>query len=529
MRSAIVVGGGFSGIGKGLVCASTCLLMKCRGYDMQYLKFDPYLAIGAGGLSPVEHGNVWVTRDGHECDLDIGHIERITSLALGKENICTSGQLYKELMDEQERGEHLGKTITNTFITKKIVQRLEALGEKSDIVISEIGGSVDDLESGVFLRAICELKQKYKNDCLVILVAPVVWLETVQEFKTKPLQRSVRDLQSYGINPDVLICRSVKAIPSDILDKISNSCNISQDAIFVGEDCKTVYEVPLQFYHQNLDDLIVDKFHLKRNYCKIQKYREVIENYNELKAKPIVNISLVGKYKNTSESYLDIKEALVHGAIYNQVELKINWVNSEDLEKTDDDSLLKGSQGIIVAPGFGGRGIAGKIKAVTYAREHKICFFGICLGLQCAVIEIARNMLKLKEANSLEFDKDTPYPVINFVAGQDKVTKKAGTMRLGAYECELKKDSLVSEIYKKKIISERHRHRYEVNNDYIEALDKIGFKVSGTNPGTNLVEIMEMDTKIHPCFLGAQFHAEYQSTLTSPHPLFAYFLKVCKS
>lgn len=522
-KFVIVVGGIVSGVGKGLVAASIALLLKSRSFNIEYLKFDPYLCINAGLLNPNEHGEVFVLDDSTECDLDLGHIERITGLNLTKNNICTSGTLFKELIEEQERGDYLGKTITNKpFITDKVIGRLDQLGKNSDIVIAEIGGTVDDIESSVFLEALCQLKQQKRNDCLVILVSPVLWMETIKEYKTKPLQRSVRDLQSYGIIPDILVCRSTRELPENIVDKVCHATNINKDSVFVGADCASVYDVPIQFYKQNLDDAIVDKFGLKRNPCKIHKYKSVVESY--LTHNEVVKIGVVGKYNNFTEAYLSLKEAVYHAAVANEVKAEICWINAKEIDQAKDMrgvwKHFENIDAVIIPGGFDSSGIEGKIKAIKYVREKKIPFLGICLGLQCAVIEVARNICHLEDANSVEFDKATKHPVIHFVEGQENIRKKSGTMRLGAYDCELVKGSIVHELYKKNLISERHRHRFEVNGDYVEVLEKAQFVVSGNNPDSNLVEMMEFNRELHPFFVATQSHPEFKSRLGSPAPLF---------
>jgi CTP synthase len=513
-----------SGIGKGIVAASTALLMKSRSHSVEYIKFDPYLSIDAGCLSPNEHGETFVLDDSKECDLDLGHVERLSSLNLTKDNICTSGTLFKELIEEQERGDYLGQTINNSFIVNKIIDRFEKLGSRSEIVIAEIGGTVDESESTVFLEAVSRMKQKYRNNCLVVLVAPVLWMDTIKEFKTKPLQRGVRDVQSFGIIPDILVCRSGKEIPKNILEKISNSTGIHGDNILIGLDTPVIYSVPIQLYEQNYDDIIADKLGLKRNHCKIQKYKDIVEKYTQAEDFDTINIGIVSKYENRDEAYLSIKEALTHAAMSCNVKVQIHWIKADELEKYKDmrgiNKHFENINGIIIAPGFDSRGIEGKIKAIQYAREKKVPLLGICLGLQLAVVEFARNVCDMENANSMEFNKDTPYPVIHYMEGQEDIKKKQGTMRLGSYDCELKKDSLAFQVYGTKLIKERHRHRLEVNQQYLERYANNGFNVSGINPDTGLVEMMELDIKLHPYFLLTQAHPEYKSRLVNAAPLF---------
>jgi len=524
-RHIIVCGGVLSGIGKGIAAASIALLMKQRGHTVQCIKFDPYLNVDAGIISPHEHGEVWVTDAGEETDMDLGHYYRIAGID-GK--IYTSGKLYKELIDEQEHGKWLGQTLqVIPHVTQKIIHQLEALSKDNEIVISEIGGTVGDLESGQFYEAVRQFKQKYRDDCMVILVAPVLWMPTVGEFKTKPLQRSVIDLQSHALQPDMILCRVDRPIPSKILDKVANLTNVPREAVIDAPDVSTVYQVPLEFYARHVDDLIVDSFHLGRKGCRIHKYRELVEKYLD-SSLPTVTIGVFGKYNNASEAYISLKEACYHAGVANDVRVQIRWISSEDVEKSDDlKPFFKELNGIIIPGGFDSRGIEGKIKAIQYARENKIPFLGICLGLQCAVIEFARHVCNLV-ANSIEFDKDTLNPVIHYVAGQEKLTKKAATMRLGAYDCDLEKDTIVREVYKKKSISERHRHRYEVNGQYTEQYAQYGFIVSGRNPQSSLIEMMELKRELHPYFVGTQSHPEFRSRFEIPAPLFDGLVKAAK-
>jgi CTP synthase len=534
----IVCGGVVSGCGKGIAAASIALLMRQRGHSVQCVKFDPYLNVDAGVLSPHEHGEVFLCEDGHECDMDLGHYERIAGITTSKLNILTSGALYKELINEQEHGKWLGSTIQIIpHVTNKIIERLEEVGKLVDtsgtlgsgqgIVISEIGGTVGDLESGQFYEAVRQFKQKYRDDCLIVMVAPILWMPTVGEFKTKPLQRAVVDLQSHNLQPDMLLCRVDRPIPSTLLDKVANLTNVPREAVIDAPDVSTVYQVPLEFYARHVDDLIVDSFHLGRKGCRIHKYRELVEKYLD-SSLPTVTIGVFGKYNNASEAYISLKEACYHAGVANDVRVQIRWISSEDVEKSDDlKPFFKELNGVIIPGGFDSRGIEGKIKAIQYARENKIPFLGICLGLQCAVIEFARHVCNLV-ANSIEFDKDTLNPVIHYVAGQEKLTKKAATMRLGAYDCDLEKDTIVREVYKKKSISERHRHRYEVNGQYTEQYAQHGLIVSGRNPQSNLIEMMELKRELHPYFVGTQSHPEFRSRFEIPAPLFDGLIKAAK-
>lgn len=520
----IVAGGVISGTGKGVSAASIGLLLKFRGHNVSLIKFDPYLNTNAGVLAPREHGECFLCDDGTETDLDLGHYERIAGISVSNRNICTSGTLHKELIEEQENGKYLGQTIQLIpHLTDKIQQRLLDLGKDHDVVIAEVGGTVGDAESFAFFEAIRQFKQNYKNDVVVVMVAPILWVNTIKEFKTKPLQNAVKCLQSHGLQLDVIFCRVDRPVPEKILAKVSNLANVPRECIFDAPDVSSIYEVPLSFYDRHVDDLFVDLFHLNRSACRIHKYREVVEKYvnNHLQS---VQIGIFGKYENCDEAYISLKEALIHAGIANDVKVEVKWIKAEDLEKYKDHrgthKFFDGLHGIIVPGGFDTRGTEGKIKAIQYVREKKIPFLGICLGLQCAVIEYARNVCGLDEANSLEFDPNTPYPVIHYVEGQENQEKKSGTMRLGAYDCELSKDSLAHELYNTKLISERHRHRFEVNNEYLETLESKGLIVSGKNPTSGLVEIMELSKEIHPYFIGTQAHPEFKSRLTNAAPLF---------
>jgi len=520
-----ILGGVISGTGKGISAASIGFLLSLRGHKVQPIKFDPYFNTNAGVLAPREHGEVFLCDDGSETDLDLGHYERIIGVHVSSKNILTSGTLYKELLTEEEEGKYLGQTVqVIPHLTDKIQDRLKDLGKEAEIVICEIGGTVGDLESGPYLEAIRQFKQKNWDDVLIMLVAPILWIPTIKEFKTKPLQNSVKEMQSFGLQPDILLCRIDREMPTKMLDKIANLTNVPREAVFDAPDVSTIYRVPIEFYNRHIDDLIADKFHLKRNGCRIHKYRELVEKYVNHEDMPIVNIGIVGKYDNCGEAYLSLKEAVYHAAVEHEVKAEIKWINAKELEQAKDMrgvwKYFEDVDGVIVPGGFDSSGVEGKIRAIKYVREKKIPFLGICLGLQCAVIEIARNLCHLDAANSVEFDKETKHPVIHFVEGQEKIRKKSGTMRLGAFDCELVKGTIIHELYKKSTISERHRHRYEVNVEYIEFLAKVQFLVSGINPDTKLVEMMELDRNVHPFFVATQAHPEFKSRLGCAAPLF---------
>jgi CTP synthase len=520
----IVVGGVISGTGKGVSAASIGLLLKFRGHNITLIKFDPYLNTNAGILAPREHGECFLCDDGTETDLDLGHYERIAGINVSKKNICTSGTLHKELIEEQESGKYLGQTIQMIpHLTDKIQERLVELGKDKDVVIVEIGGTVGDSESYGFFEAMRQFKQKYKDDVLIAMVAPILWVNTVKEFKTKPLQNSVKELQRHGLQPDVVFCRVDRPIPEKLLSKVSMLTNVKREAIFDAPDVQSIYQVPIEFYNRHVDDLFVDLFRLNRSACRIHRYREIVEKYvaNHM---PAIEIGVFAKYDNCDEAYMSLKESLIHAGIANDVRVNIRWIKAEDIEKYKDlrglHKHFEGLDGIIVPGGFDNRGTEGKIKAIQYVRERKIPFLGICLGLQCAVIEFARNVCGIEGANSLEFNQETPNPVIHFVEGQENLSKKSANMRLGSYECELARDSMALELYGSKIISERHRHRYEVNQKYVDQYLKKGLKVSGKNPDGGLVEMMELDRSIHPYFIGTQAHPEFKSRLMNASPLF---------
>lgn len=521
----IVVGGVYSGSGKGVSTASIGLLLKMRDLKVVPVKFDPYLNINAGILSPREHGEVFLCDDGSETDLDLGTYERIMGVEVSSANILTSGQVYEELLAEQKEGKYLGQTVQCVpHVTDKIQARLRKMGEGNDCVIVEIGGTVGDLESGPFLEAIRQFKQDNFDDVIIIHVAPILWIPTLKEFKTKPLQQSVKTLQSFGLTPDIILCRcpSDRELPTKLLDKVANLTGVRRKAIFAAPDVKTLYHVPLEFYNRDVDDMIIDRFRFGRNGINVKKHKELVEKM-VAPGLPIVEVGVLAKYiENADEAYLSLKEALIHSAAAINAKVNIHWISAEDVEncKRGVGKFFDNLHALIVPGGFDSRGVEGKIRGAKWAREHKLPFLGICLGLQCAVIEFARNILSI-EANSTEFDPNTSGPVVHFIAGQESLTEKSANMRLGAYDCELVKESLAYELYRKKLISERHRHRYEVNSIYVEEMAGKGFRVTGKNPQTGLIEIMELDRSIHPFYIGTQAHPEFRSRLMSPAPLFA--------
>lgn len=524
MKFIVTVGGVISGTGKGVSSASIGLLLKLRGLNIQLIKFDPYLNVNAGLINPMGHGENFVLDDGTETDLDLGTYERTTGLSMSKKNICTSGTLYKEIIEEQERGDYLGQTVQMcVHLTDKIQKRLINLAKDCDIVIVEIGGTVGDIESSIFFESIRQLKNKYKDDVLITMVAPILWVPTISEFKTKPLQNSIRELQRYGLNPDILLCRTDRDVPQKILEKISKLVNLPIEGIFEAKDVDSIYEVPIAFYNRHVDDYIVDMLRLKRTSCRIHKYKDLIEKKSEMS----IQVGVCGKYSNHHEAYVSLREALTHAALFLGVKVNIKWISAQNLDKSNIKETLSGLNALIVPGGFDDTGVEGKILAINYARVNKIPFLGICLGLQCAVIEFARNVCDLKNANSEEFDQRTESPVVHYLDGQKNIKIKSASMRLGSYDCELEKDSISYQLYGKKIVSERHRHRLEVNSAYLENFSSKGFFVKGKNPGSQLVEIMEIDSKLHPFFIGTQAHPEFKSNLWNPAPLFKGLVEAC--
>ncbi len=528
VRYIFVVGGVYSGTGKGIGAASIGLLLRMRGLNVTLIKCDPYLNLNAGTMNPRQHGEVFLCDDGSETDLDLGHYERLAGITVSSKNIFTSGALYKSILEAEETGKYLGETVQIVpHVTNKIQERLLEVGEGHDVVIAEIGGTVGDSESFAFYQAISQFMHKNPDGSMIVMVAPVIWNNTVKEFKTKPLQNSVRSLRQEGLVPDMLLCRCDRSVPDPILDKIARLTGVDRTAVFEAPDVETIYQVPIEYYERHVDDLIADKFHLPRKGVKIHKYRDLVERHVNGHDLPVVTIGIVGKYENCDEAYLSLKEAITHAAVQNHVKHKIQWINAGELESDNSDVWrdFDSVQGVIVPGGFDSRAVEGKIRAIQHCRENKIPYLGICLGLQCAVIEFARNVCHITEANSQEFSKTTKNPVIHFVEGQHEDIKKSGTMRLGAYECDLFRHTIVRDLYNKKLVSERHRHRYEVNDRYVGEYEKNGLRVSGRNPQSNLVEMMELDQAIHPYFVGTQAHPEFKSRLGDPAPLFSGLMK----
>ncbi len=520
-----VTGGVVSSLGKGIACASLGTLLEARGYKIALLKFDPYINVDPGTMNPFQHGEVYVTEDGAETDLDLGHYERFTSLTLSQNHNSTSGQVYDSVIRAERRGDYLGGTIqVIPHITNEIKGRIKKVTRRGrvDIVITEIGGTVGDIESLPFLEAIRQFRLDLgRENVLYVHLTLVPYVKAADELKTKPTQHSVGRLREIGIQPDILLCRTERPLSKSVKEKIGLFCNVKEEAVIQAKDTRSIYEIPLIFRKEGLDKIVLKFLRLKMKSSHLEEWEKMINVLKNPKAE--ISIAVVGKYVRLQDSYKSIYEALTHGGIANFVSVRIIKVDSEKIEEKGAEKYLNDVAGILVPGGFGTRGIEGMIKAITYAREKKIPFFGICLGMQCAVIEFARNVSKLKEANSTEFDKKTAHPVISLLEEQKKIKDLGGTMRLGAFPCRLIKDSLASKIYQRRNIRERHRHRYEFNNLYRGTLEKKRLRFSGFLPGKNLVEIIELPD--HPFFIGCQFHPEFKSRLLFPHPLFSAFIK----
>lgn len=520
-----VTGGVASSLGKGIISASIGKLLQARGYKITIQKFDPYINIDPGTLNPYEHGECYVTADGQETDLDLGHYERFTGIETTKYNNYTTGKIYKSVIEKERRGDYLGKTIqVIPHITDEIKRDIMFLGKKNDydFVISEIGGTVGDIEGLPFLEAIRQLKWDLGKRALCIHLTYVPYLAAAKELKTKPTQHSVKELQSVGIQPDILVLRAEHELSQSLRKKVANFCNVDADAVIQSIDMPTIYEVPVRMAEQKLDTIILNKFGMKVNEEQVilGPWKDFLTRRHN--AKSVVNIGLVGKY-DLQDAYKSILEALSQSATYNDYKLKTHFINSEKLTKEDVGEKVSAMDGIIICPGFGQRGIEGKIIAAEYCRNNDIPTFGICLGMQIMVIEFARNVLKYADANSSEMDEKTPHNVIDIMEEQKNITNMGGTMRLGAYKCRLDEQSLAFQAYQKTEISERHRHRFEFNDTYKNEFEAQGMHCSGVNPDTNLVEIVEVPKL--KWYLGTQFHPEYSSRVLAPHPLFMSFIK----
>ncbi|HZI89337.1 MAG TPA: CTP synthase [Candidatus Polarisedimenticolia bacterium] len=524
-KFVFVTGGVVSSLGKGIAASSIGSLLKSRGLQVTIQKFDPYLNVDPGTMSPYQHGEVFVTDDGAETDLDVGHYERFLGVSMHRENNVTAGQIYDSIIQKERRGDYLGRTVqVIPHVTDEIKSRMLAITKQGqvDVAIVEIGGTVGDIESLPFLEAIRQLRLELRRDnTLFVHVTLVPHLGAAREIKTKPTQHSVRELRAIGIQPDILLCRTEITLPTDVKEKIALYCNVPKEAVIEAIDVASIYDIPLMFHRGGLDDLIIETLRLTAGAPDLKAWQAYADRVRS--AKEQVTIAVVGKYTHLRDAYKSINEAIAHGAAANGVSVKIDWVDSERVELDGPAALLGTAHGVLIPGGFGDRGTEGMIQAARYARERKTPFFGICLGMQCAVIEFARDVAGLDAADSSEFRADTPHPVIDLLESQQGVSKKGGTMRLGAYDCELAPESHAAEAYAQSHVAERHRHRYEFNNRYRADLEKSGLRVAGTYKDLNLVEIVELPD--HPWFVGVQFHPELRSRPSDPHPLFRGFVK----
>ncbi|HRV04900.1 MAG TPA: CTP synthase [Candidatus Ratteibacteria bacterium] len=518
-----VTGGVVSSLGKGIASASIGALMESHGYRISMIKLDPYINVDPGTMSPFQHGEVYVTTDGAETDLDLGHYERFTNAKISRMNNATSGQIYYSVIQKEREGKYLGKTIQVVpHITDEIKQKITALTKKVDIIVCEIGGTVGDIESLPFLEAIRQIHFEHNSDTVFIHLTLVPFIKAAGELKTKPTQHSVASLREIGIQPQILLCRTEKPLSSELKEKIALFCNVRKQAVIEAIDTPSIYEIPLVFHKQNLDKIILDLIQLPSHpHPALEKWNNIVNILHNAEEK--VCIGVVGKYIKLQDSYKSIYEALVHGGIANHCRVEFNRIDSEQIEKEGAENLLKDVDGVILPGGFGIRGIEGMIETVKFCRESKLPFFGICLGLQCAVIEFARNVCGLRNATSTEFESNTTEPVICLLDEQKNITKIGGTMRLGAYPCGIEPGSIASRAYKKKKILERHRHRWEFNMKYFNLMKQHGMKFTGFSPDKKLVEIIEVEG--HPFFIATQFHPEFQSKPFACHPLFAAFIK----
>ncbi len=526
-KYVFVTGGVVSGLGKGITAASLGRLLKARGYKVTIQKFDPYLNVDPGTMSPFQHGEVFVTDDGTETDLDLGHYERFIDESLTVNSNITTGKIYWSVLNKERKGEYLGATVqVIPHITNVIKEKVYRAGEETaaDFVITEIGGTVGDIESEPFIEAIRQVSaEKGKENVVYIHVTLVPYLKMSGEMKTKPTQHSVKQLLSVGIQPDIVVCRTEYALSRESIDKLALFCNVEKDCVIQNLDCSSLYEVPLMMEKERLAHIVCRKLGKECGEPDLADWLDVVDK--EKKLDKSVEIALVGKYVELHDAYLSIVESFNHAGIHDGAHVKIRWIQAEEIEEKGCDELLKGVSGILVPGGFGSRGVEGKIKAVEYARVNKIPYFGICLGMHCTVIEFARNVLMLKDAHTSEIEPNTPYPVIDLMPDQKNIANLGGTMRLGAYPCNLSEGTISRQAYNANRISERHRHRYEFNNDYRIRMQDAGLVIAGTSPDNRLVEIVELKKDIHPWFVGVQFHPEFKSRPNRPHPLFKDFVK----
>lgn len=528
-KYVFVTGGVASSLGKGIIASSLARLLQARGYRVANQKLDPYINIDPGTLNPYEHGECYVTDDGAETDLDLGHYERFTGCPTSQANNITTGRIYQNVINKERRGDYLGKTVQIIpHITDEIKRNIKLLGSTGnyDVVITEIGGTVGDIESLPFIEAVRQLRWELGEKSVLIHLTLVPYLAASGELKTKPTQHSVKSLLEIGVQPDVLVLRTEHELNTDLKRKVAQFCNVAPKAVIQSIDVSTIYEVPIKMQEEKLDEIVLEKLGLPLNsepdLEAWNKFLYKLKNYSRE-----VKIALVGKYVELHDAYKSIVEAFIHAGAVNDCKVSIKWIHSEELTEDNVQEILKDVHGVLVAPGFGHRGIDGKLTAIKFARTNNIPFFGICLGMQMAVVEFARDVLHFEGADSTEMTPKTKYPVIDLMDSQQDVTEKGGTMRLGAYKCELKEGSKAYAAYGKKMIEERHRHRFEFNDKYAEAFEKAGMSTTGINPETGLTEIVEIPA--HKWFVGTQFHPEYKSTVTKPHPLFVAFIKACLS
>lgn len=524
-KHIFVAGGVTSSLGKGILAASLAKLLQARGYKVTIQKFDPYINVDPGTMNPYEHGECYVTEDGAETDLDLGHYERFLDIPTSQANNVTTGRIYKHVIEKEREGAYLGKTVqVIPHITDEIKRRMMLLSNegKYDIIITELGGTVGDIESLPYVEAVRQLRWELgPQNCVVILLTLVPYLAAAKELKTKPTQHSVKELLKNGVQPDILVCRTEYTLTKDIRRKLALFCNVNLNSVIQARDCESIYDVPLEVQKENLDKIVLSKLRLSSKHeAELAQWKDFL--FRLKNPKTSVKIGLVGKYVELQDAYKSILESFTHAGAANECRVTIESIHSENITEENVEQKLKGLHGILVAPGFGNRGIEGKIIAIKYVRENNIPFFGICLGMQCAVVEFARNVLGLKEASSTELDKNTPHPVIDMMEEQKHIVNMGGTMRLGAYPCVLKENTVTRAIYDSSEISERHRHRYEFNNKYLSKYEAAGLIPVGINPKSNLVEIVELQN--HPWFIGTQFHPELKSTVIHPHPLFVHFV-----
>lgn len=524
-----VTGGVSSSLGKGIIAASLAKLLQARGLRVTIQKFDPYINVDPGTLNPYEHGECFVTEDGAETDLDLGHYERFLNINTSQANNVTTGRIYQTVINREREGDYLGKTVQVVpHITDEIKRRMMLLGEKNeyDIILTEIGGTVGDIESLPFIEAVRQIQWELPvEDCLVVHLTLIPYLKAAKELKTKPTQHSVKLMSENGVHPDILVCRTERPLTDDLKRKVALFCNVKVDSVIEAADASTIYEVPIAMLREKLDLIVLKKLNITNyNEPDLHKWREFLEKVKHPSKK--VTIGLIGKYIELQDAYKSILESFIHAGAMNDCKVQVVNVHSEYIDEENVNEKLLGLDGLLVAPGFGFRGVEGKIIAVKYARENNLPFFGICLGMQMAAIEFARNVLGIKDADSTEMNPDTPDPVIDMMEEQKKITMKGGTMRLGSYPCEIKENTLAYSIYGKTEIHERHRHRWEFNNKYLKQFEDARMIASGINPQSGLVEIMELTH--HPFFIGVQYHPELKSTVENPQPLFVHFIKAAK-